>query len=77
MERLTSYGEWKTGDAVEVTPECRIEVCRGRKGTLEYVYAPQPEFGNPAEFIIWVDNVCRPMGEGEFRRASPEPAYRT
>ncbi|MDR6220045.1 hypothetical protein J2Y00_003656 [Deinococcus soli (ex Cha et al. 2016)] len=66
MQRLTSLDGLNAGDAVRVNATCRIPECRGRTGTVQGMYAPQPEFGNPAEFLVDVDFILRPLRRDEF-----------
>ncbi|PIG98306.1 hypothetical protein [Deinococcus sp. UR1] len=66
MRRLTSLDGLNAGDTVRVNVRCRIPECRGRPGTVQGVYAPQPEFGNPAEFLVDVDFILWPLRLDEF-----------
>ena len=66
MQRLTTLDGLNAGDTVTVGQQCRIPECRGRSGHLQYMHAAQPEFGTPAEFIVSVDGISRPLTRAEF-----------
>ncbi len=66
MQRHTSLDGLNAGDTVRVNATCRIPECRGRPGMIAFMYAAQPAFGTPAEFIVDVDFILRPLGREEF-----------
>lgn len=65
MKRLSELDGIREGDTVTVNTD-RLPEDRGRHGVVLYAYPAQPEFGNPAEFIVAVDGVARPLEREEF-----------